>query len=122
MKKSNEQRLKALCDEVYEDIQVDVWNCISHELDNIENFDDVVDEIENNNGFDIDIIYYHNAMEYLTENDTSLRDSFDHLREYGYTLDNENLSSELLASIHATATAREEIYNYRNAFDEILAD
>ena len=45
-----------------------------------------------------DIIYYYNAMKYLSENDSSLRESLELAHDLGCTL--ENLSSETLASIH----------------------
>jgi len=45
-----------------------------------------------------EIIYYSKAMNYLIENDTSLRESFDIAEQYGSSL--ESLSSETLATIH----------------------
>lgn len=43
------------------------------------------------------IVYYHSAVEFLTENDPSLTNSILKAHEYGYTLD--DLNSELLASL-----------------------
>ena len=43
------------------------------------------------------IIYYHKAMEYLMENDASLRDSLELASEMGLEVD--NLSSETLATL-----------------------
>lgn len=45
-----------------------------------------------------DIIYYHNAIKYLSENDASLHESLELAHDFGFTL--ENLSSETLATIH----------------------
>ena len=45
-----------------------------------------------------DIIYYHKAIKYLFENDSSLRESLELANDLGCTL--ENLSSETLATIH----------------------
>lgn len=57
------------------------------------------------NVFDIEIIYYSNAIQYLKENDASLKDSIEIALEYGYTL--ENISSEILASLLASRNAME---------------
>ena len=45
-----------------------------------------------------DIIYYDNAIKYLSENDASLEESLELAHDFGFTL--ENLSSETLATIH----------------------
>jgi len=45
-----------------------------------------------------DIIYYYNAIKYLSENDASLHESLELAQDFGFTL--ENLSSETLATIH----------------------
>lgn len=45
-----------------------------------------------------DIIYYSKAMNYLMENDFSLRESIEMCVDMGYDL--ENINSELLASVH----------------------
>src|SRR6056300_1654828 len=58
--------------------------------------------------FDIEIIYYARAMEYLSENDPSLKDSLEIASEMGYTPD--NLSSEVLASLLASRLERDRFY------------
>jgi len=68
-----------------------------------ENFQDFFDEVENNGAFSVDIIYYSNAIKYLSENDTSLRESLGIAYELGYDL--KNLSSEVLASLLASSNA-----------------
>jgi len=45
-----------------------------------------------------EIIYYSKAVNYLLENDASLRESLDLANDLGFTLD--NLNSETLATIH----------------------
>lgn len=47
--------------------------------------------------FSAEIIYYHNAMEFLSENDPSLRDSTAKAADCGYSC--EDINSELLASL-----------------------
>jgi hypothetical protein len=44
-----------------------------------------------------EVIYYHNAMKYLSENDPSLTESMEIAKEFGYTTD--KLNSEFLATI-----------------------
>ena len=69
-------------------------------LDDIDehiDFDSLTGLIDDNNGFDVDIIYYSNAIEYLSNNDASLHKSLELASEYGYEL--KDLSSELLASL-----------------------
>lgn len=59
--------------------------------------------------YEQDIIYYHKAMDYLKENDTSLNESFELANDMGYEL--KNLNSETLATIH-----------YQNSLLETLSD
>ena len=60
----------------------------------------IYQELQDNGFFDVEIIYYYKAIEYLKENDSSLWESLEIAKEYGYTL--ENINSELLASLHAS--------------------
>lgn len=47
-----------------------------------------------------EVIYYASAVDYIKENDASMRECFDLLREFGYLNDeNERLNSEVLASM-----------------------
>jgi hypothetical protein len=80
--------------DVIEYIDADEVNC----------YEDVVNAIEDAGGFEIDVIYYSEAMKYLTENDTSLSESIELAVEQGYDL--KNITSELLASLHASANSR----------------
>ena len=78
-------------------------------LDDIDehiDFDSLTGLIDDNNGFDVDIIYYSNAIEYLSNNDASLHKSLELASEYGYEL--KDLSSELLASLLASQNCRED--------------
>ena len=79
-------------------------------IDTAEELTDQMQEEINNE----EIIYYSNAMEYLSSNDNSLRESLEIAYEMGYELN--NLSSEVLASILEQRNLREEL---SNLFDEI---
>lgn len=73
-------------------------------------FDELRDAIDNGEGFNVEIIYYSRAMEFLTENDTSLNISMGIAHSLGYEA--KNINSELLASLLASEKSREE-------FDEL---
>lgn len=84
----------------------------------INNALDLQEFLEEKGAFNIDIIYYSRAMEYLKENDISLNESFEIASEYGYDL--ENLNSETLASLHASRTARNYFYRIEKDINNIL--
>jgi hypothetical protein len=84
-----------------------------------ENIDELADYIEEQtNGFQVEIIYYARAMDYLLENDPSLQYSLEIAHEYGYTTD--KLNSELLASLLASQNERENFDEIRDDLEAIL--
>jgi len=70
--------------------------------DELEDYDtyQIFDELQDNGFFNVDIIYYYKAIEYLKNNDASLSESIEIATEMGFTL--ENINSETLASLHAS--------------------
>ena len=76
--------------------------------------------IEDSNGFDIEIIYYHRAIEYLRLNDASLHESLSIASEYGY--DCKDLNSEILASLLASQNAREEFSELQNEIEDFFEE
>ena len=87
--------------------EIDVLNYV--DIDNIDMnnaYESIYEMIDNNNGFDIEIIYYYKAMEFLLNNDNSLRESFEIASELGYNVS--DLNSEILASLLASKLVREE--------------
>ena len=89
------------------------------DIEDINDVDDLYNELDNNEAFNIDIIYYSRAMKYLSENDFSLSESIEIAVDMGYSL--ENINSELLASLHASQKARDDFYNIADEIDEILS-
>jgi hypothetical protein len=87
--------------------------------EDINDSDDLLEIIEDNNGFDIDIIYYSKAIKYLSEHDASLRSSIDIAIDMGFDL--ENINSETLASLHASQKVREDFHEITDEIDEILS-
>ena len=78
-------------------------------------FSQMTDILEESRYFDIEITYYSNAIEYLSENDPSLRDSLELAAVFGYPP--QDLNSETLASLLASEEARESCYGLR---DEVV--
>ena len=88
------------------------------DADEVNSFDDVYEAIDDANGFDVEIIYYASAMKYLTENDTSLRESLEIASDMGFEV--KNLSSEVLASLLASQRCREDFESWRDTIDEFF--
>ena len=58
-------------------------------------------------------------MDYLSQNDASLSESLAIASEMGYRL--EDLTSETLASLHASQKARDDFWSIKDEIDEILS-
>ena len=100
---------------------INIVDFIRHDItfEDIKNADDLYEELDNNDAFNIDIIYYYKAMDYLLENDLSLSESIDIAVELGYSL--ENINSELLASLHASQKARNQFWKCKDDINNILS-
>ena len=83
-------------------------------------FESIEEIISDNNGFDVEIIYYSKAIDYLKENDPSLRDSLEIAEEFGY--DAGKLNSEILASLLASRNSRDEFYEKQDEIDSFFED
>ena len=122
MKTLNETQTQKIVDfftEIENDTKIEILSNIELNDIDIENpFDSIYTAIDENNGFDIEIIYYSNAMEYLTRNDNSLRESIEIALDYGYEL--KNINSELLASILASQNSREQFNQYEKEINELF--
>lgn len=68
--------------------------------------------------FDIEIIYYSEAIEYLSKNDLSLKESLELANELGYEL--KDLNSEILASLLASEKCRNEFYESQKEITEFF--
>tara|TARA_R110002124_G_scaffold82168_1_gene215752 strand:+ start:411 stop:764 length:354 start_codon:yes stop_codon:yes gene_type:complete len=87
-------------------------------MNQITNFDDLYEELIENNFFNIEVIYYNKAIKYLSENDHSLSKSLELADYYAYEL--KDLNSELLASLLASHIAQADFYNLKNEINLIL--
>ena len=90
------------------------------DIEDVQTFDDLFELLDDNRAFDVEIIYYSEAIKYLMEYDASLRESMEIASEYGFEYKNTN--SELLASLLASQKVREDFYRYEDEINEILSD
>ena len=103
------------------DIDITITDYVNIQDIDIENAHESIREsLDENNGFDIEIIYYRVAMEYLTKNDTSLRESLGLAEDFGFSIS--SLSSETLASLLASQNAREQYDELQSEIDEFFQD
>lgn len=101
--------------------EVEIMDYINIEdIDYSDAFNSICDMISDNNGFDIEIIYYSNAIKYLQANDPSLRESLEIANEYGFSLD--KINSETLASLLASQNARKEFNELQNEINTFFAE
>jgi len=90
------------------------------ESETFDSFEEVRDLIDAGDGFSIDIIYYSAALDYLRENDPSLRQSLELCQDLGYKP--ADLSSEILASVLACEIVRGEFNDLESDFNDLLEE
>lgn len=67
-----------------------------------------------------EIIYYHNAMEFLLNHDPSLQESMSLASEYGYSP--KDINSELLASLLLQGVLTKELESLRDDIEEYFEE
>ena len=87
-------------------------------IDATDAFNSIYDMIEENDGFNCEVIYYSNAIKYLQENDASLQESLEIAAGYGY--ETKNLNSEMLASLLKSQNVRDEFLELRDEINEFF--
>jgi predicted nucleic acid-binding Zn-ribbon protein len=120
-----ETTLKNKIEEFLKSLNID--NLEITDFIDIENIDlnnpieSIYDQIDDNGGFNIEIIYYSNAIQYLQKNDPSLNESLNLAAELCYEV--KNLNSEILASLLASQNVRNDFYDAEskisNFFEEL---
>jgi hypothetical protein len=117
-----EMYFKSEIEDFLKSIEIDNVNIIDfvnvNEIDTNTPAESIFDLINDNGGFDVEIIYYTNAIEYLKRYDSSLSESLQFAIEYGYTI--EDINSELLASLLASKNAMCNYWDYQNEIDEFF--
>jgi len=121
MKTNNQTRNEKIINWLNENSSADIdYSGIIADDAEINSFEELRDIIEDANGFEQEIVYYANAINYLKEHDASLGESLGIAIEFGYTI--EDLSSETLASLHASKKCREDFEESENSFNNFLVE
>jgi hypothetical protein len=103
------------------DIDITITDYVNAEDIDIENaYEFILEALQENGGFNVEIIYYARAMEYLKENDPSLQESLEIANDFGFSLD--SLNSETLASLLASRNAEEQFFELQSEIDEFFQD
>ena len=110
------KKQKEFCDRFYDETSVE----LDYIMDNRDPDDDIdaIMETVQERIYEYECIYYHNAMEYLAENDPSLCESMALAHEMGCTL--ENLNSETLATLLQQQNYTEAAYNLKDELQEVF--
>ena len=100
---------------------IDILDYVNPEDIDIENaYESILDKLQDNGGFNVEIIYYSKAMQFLMDNDSSLKESLEIAEEYGFEVG--SLNSEVLASLLASRQAEEEFYDLQSEIDNFFQD
>ena len=86
------------------------------DLEDAKDFERYFEELEEST-YQVECIYYSNAMKYLTEHDTSLNESLEIASEMGYEV--EDLNSELLATLLMQRKESEALYDAKNDLEDL---
>ena len=126
MKTTNSQKLESFFGEIYrtqihgESSVNDFINWSEYEESEL-SFEWLIDLLQESNGFfNIEVIYYSNAIDYLSENDPSLRESLEIAEEYGYKP--KDLNSEILASLLKSRNFEEEFYSNQTEIEQLFEE
>lgn len=99
--------------EIEKDYQIDLRDSLSNyiseqdfeDFNQDDAFNSLYNLIQDQGGFDQEVIYYSYAIEYLSKNDPSLQDSIKLASDLGY--ETSDINSELLASLLKSENERE---------------
>ena len=89
-------------------------------IDENDAFTSIYEMIEENDGFNCEVIYYSSAIKYLQENDPSLQESLEIASDYGF--ETKNLNSEILASLLKSQNVRDEFLYFRDEINEFFQE
>lgn len=109
------KKQKEFCEEFYTGTKIDIeYPLINEKPDTIDEMMEYLQE----RVYEIEVIYYQTAMEYLIENDNSLQESCELAHDAGY--ETKSLNSELLATLLKQQEAQEKIYQYQDEIEELF--
>ncbi len=105
--KTNEKLKELFKDTIFE----------SYQYEDFDSADELIEHMRVEISED-EIIYYSNAMSYLSENDNSLRESMSIAYELGYTVD--KINSELLATLLQQRNLEEELNDLVGDIEDVF--
>ncbi|HHT62001.1 MAG TPA: hypothetical protein GXZ99_07720 [Bacteroidales bacterium] len=88
------------------------------DIDFSDAYQSIYEMIDDNGGFNVEIIYYRNAIDYLSKNDPSLHESLQLAADFGFNLT--DLSSEVLASLLASENCRNDFSALQTDIEEFF--
>lgn len=88
-----------------------------YQYEDFESADELIESLREEINED-EVIYYSNAIKYLSENDCSLRESLELADELGYEV--KNINSELLATLLQQKNMNEELDGLVGEIEEIF--
>jgi len=107
--------------EKLETLNIDIdFSYLAPLIEDVETYDDITYVLDANDSLNVDIIYYSTAMEYLSDNDSSLTESLTLAHDLGFEVS--NLNSETLASIHASERQRNDWYALEDEVNQIIEE
>lgn len=113
-----EDEIELFLNKIGDEVDIDM-SCIDIEqIDITDAFSSIKVQLLDNNAFEQEVIYYSNAMEYLTENDNSLKESLEIADDLGFRPN--NLNSEVLASLLKTRKCEEAFDQYETEINEFF--
>jgi len=80
--------------------------------------DFILEQLEDHGAFQVDIIYYHKAHQYLAKHQ-AIEEALEIAEEWGYEI--KDLNSEMLASLHASQESRNEFLDLSMEIFENIA-
>lgn len=90
------------------------------DIKDIETIEELTEILEDNQFFDAEVIYYYNAMKYLSEEDPSLQYSMELAHDIGFEC--KNINSELLASLLQTEKNREDWHEIAKELEDLIIE
>jgi len=118
---NKKQKLENIFNYIFNETNRSVTDYISIEdILKMTSFQELYEQLESEYFFDVEIIYYAKAMDYLKENDPSLTDSL--IIAFDMCYSPCDLNSEKLASILASKKVIESFSSYYDEIQDILTN
>ena len=114
MKSESIKSIKEFLGNLQTEININAY-VSAEDIDIYNPFESIEEQLNDSGGFNIEIIYYQTAIEYLMKNDNSLRQSLELASDFGFNP--KNLNSEILASLLASEIERENFNDLKSEIE-----